>query len=103
MTPYHLPPSVLLKLSLKEKEIAELIPKTLFWVKDMKNEKTIAELKEIAIAKIKAEPTLELEYFEISNMDTLLPVQRIEPAQKHIACIALKLGDVRLIDNIILD
>lgn len=91
------------RLSSKEKEMAALIPKTLFEVKGMKSSKSIEELTDFAKEQISTEPQFELEYFEISHMDTLLPAKQFEASQNLIACIALKLGDVRLIDNVILN
>jgi pantoate--beta-alanine ligase len=41
---------------------------------------------------------IELEYFELTDADTLLPVQRIEG--RVIALVAARVGGVRLIDNL---
>jgi pantoate--beta-alanine ligase len=41
---------------------------------------------------------IELEYFELSHADTLLPVERIEG--RVIALVAARVGGVRLIDNL---
>lgn len=41
---------------------------------------------------------IELEYFELANTDTLLPVQRIEG--RVVALVAARVGGVRLIDNV---
>ncbi len=90
------------RLTDKERNSASLISKTLFEVKELQNTKTIAELKSIAEAKLKTEPQIELEYFEISDADTLQPIADYKQAQSAVACIALKLGNVRLIDNVVL-
>lgn len=42
------------------------------------------------------------EYFSIVDAKTLLPIERLEPNQKVVACTAVWAGDVRLIDNLML-
>ena len=51
------------------------------------------------IGKIRA---FKLEYFEIANAETLQPVSSLDEANSIIGCIALYLGSVRLIDNIMI-
>lgn len=51
------------------------------------------------IAKISA---FKLEYFEIANAETLQPVSSLDEADSIIGCIAVYLGHVRLIDNIMI-
>ncbi|SDH12819.1 pantoate--beta-alanine ligase [Dyadobacter soli] len=42
-----------------------------------------------------------LDYFEVINLKTLLPIEKIGPAGSNAICVAAFLGPVRLIDNII--
>lgn len=42
-----------------------------------------------------------LDYFEVINLKTLLPIEKIGPAGTNAICVAAFLGPVRLIDNII--
>jgi pantoate--beta-alanine ligase len=90
------------RLTKEEREKAAIISKTLFKVQQLKNEKSIGELKQIAESEIKKESAIHLEYFEIANMETLQALTSAEQAENAIACIALKLGAVRLIDNVVL-
>jgi pantoate--beta-alanine ligase len=90
------------RLTPLERERAAIICQTLIQAKEQQTSKTIAELKEYAISNIKTEPLIQLEYFEISNAETLEPVTDYSQAKSIVACIALKLGAVRLIDNILL-
>ena len=90
------------RLTPKEREIAPLISKTLFKIKELQNGKTITELKALAEKEIRSEPTMKLSYFEIVNADTLEPISNFPEAKNVVACIAVTLGSVRLIDNIIL-
>jgi len=91
-----------MRLKEQERNVAPLIFRTLFKVKEMAVSQTVAELKEFAEAQIKSEPLMQLEYFEIADADTLQPVTSLSGSKSVVACIALKLGDVRLIDNILL-
>lgn len=89
-------------LSADERKNAALIPKTLFRLETNKQKATVAELKQWVESVINNNALLQLEYFEIVNSETLLPVQNWIDAKKLRACIAVKTGAVRLIDNIAL-
>lgn len=90
------------RLTETERRAAPLISKTLFTVKEMQAENTILGLKYFAEKQIKSEPLMELEYFEIVDAESLQAITTYDQAAHAAACIALKLGSVRLIDNIIL-
>lgn len=90
------------RLTKEQRNSAALISQTLFKIKELKNSKTIAELKSIAEDQIKTEKQFKLEYFEISDAETLQPISNFDKNRPAVACIALKLGQIRLIDNVIL-
>jgi pantoate--beta-alanine ligase len=90
------------RLTPEQRKTAALISKTLFQVKDLQQSKTIAELQSFAKQQLNAEPQFKLEYFEIADVKTLQPVTEYKANQERIACVALKLGEIRLIDNILL-
>jgi pantoate--beta-alanine ligase len=90
------------RLTATEREKAALIPQTLFRVKEMQADHSIKELKAFAESQIASELLMQLEYFEIVDADTLKPINDPSEAKSAVACIALKLGAVRLIDNIVL-
>jgi pantoate--beta-alanine ligase len=90
------------RLSPEERKAAPLISQTLFKVKEMKENHSVAELKNFVKNQIAAETRMQLEYFEIADAETLQPVNTFEKGKSAVACIAVKLGDVRLIDNILL-
>ena len=48
----------------------------------------------------KKQPLLELEYFEIAQEETLLPIKNKIESQKYRAFIAVFAEKIRLIDNI---
>ena len=86
-------------MSAVEREAATLIPKTLAAAVEMKNKPAPAELKEWVMSTIDSDPLLETEYFEIVDEKTLSPVSNWTDAKKLRACIAVRCGFVRLIDN----
>ncbi|MEZ4932364.1 MAG: pantoate--beta-alanine ligase [Saprospiraceae bacterium] len=47
-------------------------------------------------------PGMEPEYFEIVDGFTLRPIEQFEDVDVAVACTAVKVGDIRLIDNIVL-
>jgi pantoate--beta-alanine ligase len=88
------------RLTKTEREKAALISQTLFEVQRLYKQKTVGELKELVEKKIKTEPLMRLEYFEIASVDTLTPISQTKITQEAIACIAVYVGSVRLIDNV---
>ncbi len=91
------------RLSAEQRQKASVIYKILQQVKDDFGTKNAKELATWVISQIKAEPALELEYFEIANADTLIPVDDKKEGEKYRAFIAVYSGDIRLIDNIALN
>jgi len=73
---------------------------------------SIEVLKKWAANQINSNPFLQIEYFEIVNAETLMPVHSVNDAKNLPsselrqtslrACIAVKVGNVRLIDNVAL-
>ena len=88
-------------LTIEERKAATLIPDTLYKVKDMWGNKSVAALKAFVDIEFAKNPILKLDYFEIVHFDTLMPIQ--EPVSIDIpvmAYIATFAGKIRLIDNI---
>lgn len=85
------------RLSEAQKAIAVNISKTLFesvkWAKTM----SVSAVQQQVIDTINAIDGLEVEYYEIVDQSTLLPVQDFTHA---IGCVTVYCGEVRLIDNI---
>lgn len=61
-----------------------------------------AELEQWAQSRFAEHPAFELEYFEIANADTLERIGSWHDAENIVACVAARLGKVRLIDNVLL-
>lgn len=89
-------------LSFADRENALVLSKALLYVQDNFSNKSIPALLEEAKKLINETPGVELDYFTIANGDTLLP----EEDKKHhniVALVAAKVGETRLIDNMILN
>lgn len=79
---------------------APLIFKTLNAAKTLQEEKTPAEVSAWAMEQFGA-PGFKAEYFDIVDGITLQEVKRFEDSDFVVACTAVWLGDVRLIDNLL--
>lgn len=92
------------KLLLPEyRNCAPLIYQTLRDAKYLVNLKTVQEIKEYVVNQINATQLLRVEYFEIVDNTTLMPVENWSETGTKVGCIAVYAGKIRLIDNIILD
>ena len=63
---------------------------------------TIGEIKEYVEAQFRKSKVIRLEYFDVVDMYSLKPLKAWAESNNVIACIAVYIGNVRLIDNIIL-
>ncbi len=88
-------------LSVKEHKNSLILNKVLKETREDFNKSDIVKLKETAINKLKSAEGIDLEYFEICDADNLNPISD-KNSNSIIALIAAKVGQIRLIDNIIL-
>lgn len=88
-------------LTPEKRASAPLISKTLFEARNKMGEKTVEELINWVETTINSNPHLEVEYFELSNAKTLESVRDWNSAEQIVGCIAVRAGQVRLIDNVI--
>ena len=58
------------------------------------------DLKKFVISQINMDPNLKTEYFELVLESDLIPLKKWPENTPVRACIAVKAGTVRLIDNI---
>ena len=89
------------RLSKEQREIAPVIYKTLLRVKKLYISSSLSSINEFVREEIENKMSMKLEYFEIVDSQTLLPIY-FKKEDNVIACIAVFLGEIRLIDNIIL-
>ncbi|HEY6161697.1 MAG TPA: pantoate--beta-alanine ligase [Bacteroidia bacterium] len=87
-----------MRLTPGERKEAPKISRVLFKVKELAKERSVEELKRFAVDELNKEKLFTLEYFEIADAATLQPAKDL--SKPAVACVALKLGAVRLIDNI---
>ncbi|MDZ7877769.1 MAG: pantoate--beta-alanine ligase [Saprospiraceae bacterium] len=90
------------RLTESDRALAPLIYQTLEEAADKVEDYSPAEIARICATKLKLEPRLKLEYFEIVDGRTLLAIRTFENTDYAVALTAVWVGDVRLIDNKIL-
>ncbi|RLD60102.1 MAG: pantoate--beta-alanine ligase [Bacteroidetes bacterium] len=90
------------RLSKQGKQEASLIYQALKMAKIQAGYMPIPELKHAVERRVNKSKSLELEYFEIVDMYSLKSLNSWGGNKNVIACIAVNVGDVRLIDNMIL-
>ncbi|MCF8299370.1 MAG: pantoate--beta-alanine ligase [Saprospiraceae bacterium] len=90
-----------LRLSKHGREIAPNIFKVLAEAKTLKNKLSVLEMKEFVNKKINNFQEMEIEYFEIANAETLLPIKDWHDSKIAIGCIVVNIDEIRLIDNVI--
>ena len=90
------------RLSTQEKNQASNIYQILTAAKDaLLNDEEVETVREAAIKKFTELPEFTLDYIDIVDIKTLLPVSKINTAGSTAICVAAFLGPVRLIDNIV--
>lgn len=90
-----------LLLNPEEREHASLISRTLFKAIDKAHEMDVNKLKEWITFVLNDDPFIHLEYFEIVDSVNLYPVSDWKQPGIKVGCVAVKIGKVRLIDNVI--
>lgn len=90
------------RLSPEQRKIVPRISQTLFNVKELQNTHSPAQLKAMVNEQFATQAEMKLAYFEIVDAETLRNISDFKPHQEAVACIAVELGSLRLIDNIIL-
>lgn len=87
-------------LSSADRQHALILSKTLKWVKGHFDKNNVAQLQAEAEKQISAETGVQLEYFVIADGDNLHPAN--QNTHNFVALIAARVGNTRLIDNMIL-
>lgn len=88
-------------LSAQQRDNVPVIANTLFAARNKSHQLSVKEVVEWVVDEINKTPLLNVEYFEIANAETLEPVNDWNDAASLVGCIAVQVGDVRLIDNIL--
>jgi pantoate--beta-alanine ligase len=88
-------------LSPNDRKNALVLNKALSYVVDHFNDQSLPMLLKTAQNMINSTPGVELDYFTIADRNTLLPISG--PIKNAVALVAAKVGETRLIDNMLLD
>jgi len=86
-------------LSTDDRLHALVLSRTLNWLKQNFDANKTPSLTKLAEDMIKAEPGVQLEYFEIANGENLHHAD--QDSEQVVALVAAKVGNTRLIDNMI--
>ena len=89
------------RLTLENRNLAVKISQTLKKVKKLIDDKTPKEVKDWAIQELSI-PEFKPEYFAIVDGVTLQPIDDFNETNFAVACTAVWVGEVRLIDNMVL-
>ncbi len=89
------------RLKPEERKLATLISKTLFKAKEEAATLSLKEVKANAIKRLSI-PEFSVDYLEIVDADTLYPIDNFDDATAVVACTTVRVGAIRLLDNIIL-
>ncbi len=90
------------RLLTDERIRAAEISQTLKWLKLQRNQLTLNDAITKAKTKLNTITGMSLEYLEVVNGRTLTPITNWTNTDAIVACVAVRLGAVRLIDNMIL-
>ena len=83
-----------------DRKRAVQISKALFESKKLRKELSVEKLRNWVLEKLSEDPLLKVEYFQIVHADTLQEITGWEEVEKAVGCIAVRVGNIRLIDNI---
>ena len=87
-------------LSEEQRKNVPIISKTLFESVNKMKLLSLSETKDWVIRKINENPFLKVEYFEIVDSESLEPIMDWNQSNNITGCIAVHVGNIRLIDNI---
>ncbi len=90
-----------LLLAPEKRASAPLIHQTLSEAKRLVGEKSVEETSEWVINRINGNPHLKVEYFQLAEAHSLQPITDWAEANEVIGCIAVRAGEIRLIDNMV--
>ncbi len=91
------------RLTAQQRTAAPEIYRTLLKSKKLFQNQDLVSIKNFVKNEFIQNKELELEYFEVSDKETLISSDKIEPNKKYQAFVAVFAGQVRLIDNIALN
>ncbi|MCB2197006.1 MAG: pantoate--beta-alanine ligase [Bacteroidetes bacterium] len=87
-------------LTKAQRENVSLISETLFEAKKIAKNSSVSETKDWVIRTINDNPFLKVEYFDIVDTETLETIKEWSQNVDKVGCIAVHVGNIRLIDNV---
>jgi pantoate--beta-alanine ligase len=91
------------RFSKEERKLAPFIYETLVQAREKMEDMTPSQVKEWVTLQFKKQSELNLEYFEIVEDKGLMPIDEWDEKLNKVACLAVQLGGMRLIDNLNFD
>ena len=91
------------RLSKEERKLAPFIYETLVQAREQKDTLSPEQVKEWVRLHFLEQPLMRLEYFEIVEDKGLTSIQTWDEKVNKVGCLAVHLGEVRLIDNLNFD
>jgi pantoate--beta-alanine ligase len=88
------------RLTPEERMIAPAIHQILVRAVRLRRSRSVRQVMEWVSREFHKIPAFTLEYFEIVDADTLIPIEKWSASDRIIGCVAAYIGKVRLIDNI---
>ncbi len=67
----------------------------------LQQDKPVRQAVEDAVAEFARQPAFRVEYLELADVATLAPIDTLQDEGNNALCVAVQLGKVRLIDNLI--
>lgn len=87
----------------KERKLAGLIPKIMQDAKDLALSEGIYAAKLFVNKAVSTYPMIKLDYYEVCDFNTLKILNDTEVSSKKISLMALFIGKIRLIDNLVIN
>lgn len=91
------------RLNKEERKLAPKIYETLVKARELMETQNPSQVKEWVFLQFKKQSDFDLEYFEIVDDKELMPIDEWGMEMNKVACLAVHLGGVRLIDNLNFD
>ncbi|GAD08105.1 Pantothenate synthetase [Porphyromonas crevioricanis] len=88
------------RLSAQQRSIAPQIHSIMDRSKALKADMLPTDVRDLVVSQINTQPDLKVEYYDIVDGRTLLPIARWSDTDDPVGCITVYCGEVRLIDNI---
>jgi pantoate--beta-alanine ligase len=90
-------------LTPEERKIAKLVPIMMEEARDIARQIGVSAAKSYIHNEVAKVPIMKLDYYEVCDTETLEPLAALKPNQQAISLIAVFVGNIRLIDNWMVD